>query len=197
MNATDPPAADFAAGSEPLFDVAAEPVPQVATAAAPSVASHAATDDAPAALRAAPLAVPNPHYARIGGAAGVESLVDRFYVHMGALPAAGTIRAMHPGDLAPVKAVLTRFLTEWMGGPQVYSKVRGEPRLRRRHLPFAIGAPERDAWIACMQRALDDAVADPDLRDELAQAFRRTADFIRNDRGTTHDHYRHHPTGRP
>jgi hemoglobin len=165
--------------------------------AAPSIASHAAAADAPADLRRAPLALHNPHFERIGGAAGVVLLVERFYHHMNTLPEAATILAMHPPDLGPVKAVLVRFLTEWTGGPQLYSRERGHPRLRRRHLPFSIGAAERDAWITCMTCALADTVADAGLREQLTQAFLKTANFLRNDEGTSHDHHRNHAAQEP
>jgi hemoglobin len=160
--------------------------------AAPSIASHAAVDNASASLRGDPLARHNPHFELIGGEAGIARLVERFYHHMKTLPEAATILAMHPHDLGPVKNVLVRFLTEWMGGPQVYSRERGHPRLRRRHLPFSIGAAERDAWITCMTRALTDTVADVGLREQLTQAFLKTANFLRNDEGTSHDHHRNH-----
>lgn len=155
---------------------------------APSIASHTTT---------APLATPNPHFARLGGEATIARLVAAFYAAMETRSDAVAIRAMHPADLAGAKGVLQRYLVEWTGGPALYSVERGHPRLRRKHLPFAIGAAERDAWLACMRDALAATVADPPLREELLAAFTRTADFIRNDEGSTHDHHRHDPVRRP
>ncbi len=125
----------------------------------------------------------NPHFAAIGGSESITCLVDRFYHHMDTLPVASRIRALHPAELAPVKAILVHYLTEWMGGPAVYSAARGHPRLRRRHMPFPIGEPERDAWMLCMRAALSEVVDDPVLRAELDAAFYKTADFIRNEPG--------------
>ncbi|MCW5695621.1 MAG: group II truncated hemoglobin [Bauldia sp.] len=119
-------------------------------------------------------------FARIGGQPAVDRLVDAFYARMSTLPEAAVIRAMHADDLGPVKDVLKSFLGQWMGGPPRYSEARGHPRLRARHLPFAIGAAERDAWMLCMTGALDEVVADPDLRGQLAAAFSRLADWMRN-----------------
>lgn len=133
----------------------------------------------------------NPHFAQLGGIAVIEQLVERFYALMDSLPEAAGIRAMHGPNLAPVKEVLVRYLTEWTGGPQVYSAERGHPRLRRKHLPFPIGAAERDAWMRCMTGALDELVADPELKNQLTRAFLKTADFIRNDKGSSHDHHSH------
>jgi hemoglobin len=128
----------------------------------------------------------NPHFARIGGEAAIRQLVDRFYHYMDALPEAADIRALHEPDLTHTKAVLVKFLIEWLGGPKTYSPERGHPRLRMKHSMFAIGPAERDAWMLCMTRAMDDVVSNAELRRELHQAFFKTADFIRNDQGSTH-----------
>ena len=67
-----------------------------------------------------------------------------------------------------------------MGGPQLYIQEYGHPMLRRRHLPFAISVSERDQWLLCMNRALQEVVADQTLREELATAFAGVADHMRN-----------------
>lgn len=130
----------------------------------------------------------NPHFERIGGEPVIARLVDRFYAHMSERPDAQGIRAMHGVDLTDVKRVLVNYLVEWMGGPQRYSVERGHPRLRRKHLAFAIGPAERDAWMNCMRAALQEVVTDDTLRSQLENAFFKTADFIRNDQGNPHEH---------
>lgn len=122
----------------------------------------------------------SPHFEMLGGQAAVVQLVDAFYRHMDARPDARGIRAMHEPDLASTKAVLVLYLCEWLGGPKEYSARRGHPRLRSRHSGFAIGAPERDAWLACMDAALGEVGAAPELRSELMAAFFKTADWMRN-----------------
>lgn len=136
--------------------------------------------------RSLPLIQRNPHFETIGGEAPIAQLVERFYFHMDALPEAAGIRAMHEPNLAHTKDVLVKFLIEWLGGPKVYSAERGHPRLRQKHISFPIGAAERDAWMLCMKRAMEDVVTDAGLRQQLEQAFFKTADFIRNDQGSTH-----------
>ncbi|SEQ75921.1 hemoglobin [Solimonas aquatica] len=136
----------------------------------------------------------NPHYQRIGGEAAVRALVEAFYEEMDGREQARGIRNMHPADLSAIKTTLVRYLSEWLGGPALYSTERGHPRLRKRHLPFAIGQAEVDAWMACMRAALTRCVTDPELQQTLALAFQRTADFIRNDFGSTH---LPHPHGKP
>lgn len=130
--------------------------------------------------KAIPQIQSNPHFAQIGGVDTITRLVDRFYFHMNTQPEAMTIRAMHAADLSETKAVLVQFLTEWLGGPKVYSSARGHPRLRQRHAMFAIGAAERDAWMLCMRLAMQEVIAQAELRQQLEQAFFKTADFIRN-----------------
>lgn len=132
-------------------------------------------------VRTAPIAVTaNPHFERIGGNAGVVRLVSAFYAAMDALPEARAIRSMHDDDLAETQRVLVRYLCEWLGGAKLYTEERGAPALRRRHLRFAVDEAARDAWLACMRRALDQACADAALRDELFAAFAKIADHLRN-----------------
>ena len=124
--------------------------------------------------------VSNPHYERLGGHEQVVRLVDAFYRAMDTLPEAAVIRAMHEPDLRATKAVLVKYLSEWMGGPKLYQPERGAPMLRRRHQPFRLDGAARDAWMACMKQALAEVCADAGLRDELEAAFFKVADFIRN-----------------
>lgn len=158
--------------------------PPAATTPAPSVSSTAEATQAESR---------NPHFNRIGGEAAISRLVEAFYHRMNTLPEAAGIRAMHGADLRPVKEVLARYLAEWMGGPALYSQERGHPRLRRKHLPFAIGPAERDAWMLCMRGALDEVVTDTELKQQLTSAFFKVADFIRNDKGNTHHDHHAHP----
>ncbi|MEW5789159.1 MAG: group II truncated hemoglobin [Pseudomonadota bacterium] len=120
------------------------------------------------------------HYQRIGGEAKVRQLVDRFYDHMDELPEVWGIRKLHAESLMGSREKLFDFLSGWMGGPQLYKDKHGEPFLRRRHLPFPIGDAERDQWMHCMTLALEEVVEDPQLRQELHQAFVKVADHMRN-----------------
>ncbi len=127
-----------------------------------------------------PPVITNPHYQLIGGEAGIRRLVDRFYALMDELPEARTIRALHAPDLSRAKERLFMFLSGWLGGPPLYAERFGHPRLRQKHLPFPIGEAERDAWMLCMTRALEEVVPDDNFRAQLTQAFFKTADFMRN-----------------
>ena len=119
-------------------------------------------------------------YERLGGEAAVRKLVDRFYDLMETLPEAGGIRALHPADLTGSRDKLFKFLSGWLGGPPLYEVEYGHPRLRARHLPFPIGAAERDAWLLCMEQALAKTEMEELLRMHLLQSLRNTADHMRN-----------------
>jgi hemoglobin len=119
-------------------------------------------------------------YEKLGGATGVRRLVDRFYDLMDTLPQAQGIRALHPADLSGSRDKLFKFLSGWLGGPPLYMQEFGHPMLRARHLPFPIGQAERDQWMLCMNRALDEFGLDALARLQLNQAFSKTADHMRN-----------------
>ena len=87
---------------------------------------------------------------------------------------------MHDPDTRLIRAKFFDFLSGWLGGPSRYVEKYGHPRLRARHLPFAIGVAERDQWLHCMNRALEQTPMDPALRAHLKQSFADTADFLRN-----------------
>ena len=119
-------------------------------------------------------------YALMGGKQGIDDLVDRFYDAMDTLPEARTIRAMHGPDLTVIRHVLKLYLGQWLGGPQDYSRERGHPMLRGRHLGFAIGMAERDAWMQCMDSALAQVHCEPEVRAHVRQAMANLADWMRN-----------------
>jgi len=123
---------------------------------------------------------PKTPYERLGGEQGVRRLVDRFYDLMELEPRYAALRAMHPTDLRESRNKLFWFLSGWLGGPDLYTPRFGHPRLRMRHFPYAIGAKERDDWLACMLQAMDELEIATDLYRQLHEAFAGTADWMRN-----------------
>jgi hemoglobin len=124
-------------------------------------------------------AEPTP-FERIGGQLTVDRIIDTFYDNMDTLPEAQVIRALHPEDLGATRVVLKKYLAEWLGGPPAYTQERGHPRLRARHLPFSIGDAERDAWMFCMRRAMEEVVTDEIAREWILQKLSGVADWMRN-----------------
>ena len=122
-------------------------------------------------------------YEMIGGEKGLRSLVDRFYDLMDTSPEAARIRSFHGRSLKQSREKLFMFLSGWSGGPQLYVDKFGHPRLRMRHMPFSIGNIERDQWLWCMNKALDESQIDPRVVEFLKAHFVETADFMRNVEG--------------
>jgi hemoglobin len=119
-------------------------------------------------------------YARLGGEPALHALVDRFYALMDELPEAYSVRRLHPESLAGSADSLFKFLSGWFGGPSLYIRERGHPRLRMRHHAYTIGAVERDEWLLCMRQALDEQVVDEALRAGVDRAFTDMAEHIVN-----------------
>lgn len=119
-------------------------------------------------------------YDLLGGEVGVRRLVDRFYDVMDSAPEAREIRALHAASLKQSREKLFMFLSGWSGGPQLYLEQIGHPRLRMRHMPFAIGVRERDQWLWCMERAIDAGDFDPAVVEYLKTRFAEAANFLRN-----------------
>jgi hemoglobin len=122
----------------------------------------------------------NSLYDLIGGETGLRSLVDRFYDLMDSLPEAKDIRAFHAKSLNQSREKLFMFLSGWSGGPALYVEKFGHPRLRQRHMPFSIGERERDQWLWCMNKALDESGFVPQVVEHLKSRFAEVADFMRN-----------------
>lgn len=127
-------------------------------------------------------------YARVGGFAFFERLVDAFYAGVAEDP---VLLALYPEapDLTGARQRLTLFLVQYWGGPTTYSDERGHPRLRLRHMPFRIGPTEREHWLRHMTAAVDHVVASladddrEEIRATLSNYFVPTAEQLRNDTG--------------
>jgi hemoglobin len=120
---------------------------------------------------------PRTVYAELGDD-GFDRLTRAFYA---GVSEDALLRPLYPdADLEPARQRLTLFLIQYFGGPTTYSDERGHPRLRMRHVPFSIGAAERDAWLRHMLAALDGLGVAPDTRDALARYFADAATFLMN-----------------
>lgn len=99
---------------------------------------------------------------------------------MDELPEAYGVRRMHPESLAGSADSLFKFLSGWFGGPPLYIRERGHPRLRMRHAPYSVGPTERDEWLLCMHQALAELVVDERLRAGVIRAFDDMASHLVN-----------------
>ena len=119
-------------------------------------------------------------YELIGGETGLRELVDRFYDVMDSAPEAKKVRAIHPEDLTNSRDKFFMFLSGWAGGPPLYMEKIGHPRLRQRHMPFPIGKAERDEWLWCMEKALQQMPFDEQLNEYMMGKFTEIANSMQN-----------------
>ncbi|WP_083279443.1 globin [Corynebacterium sp. HMSC05C01] len=75
------------------------------------------------------------------------------------------------------------FLVQYWGGPREYQAQRGNPMLRKRHFPFAIGEPEADRWLELMGKSMeqfdDDELPEP-YRAQMWNHMQRVAYMMIN-----------------
>jgi hemoglobin len=96
---------------------------------------------------------PKSLYERIGGAETIARLVASFYPRVQAHP---LLAPLFPEDITPVMEKQRLFLTQFLGGPALYSAKHGHPRLRKVHIQFPITPSRAQAWLSCMAEAMDE-----------------------------------------
>jgi hemoglobin len=112
------------------------------------------------------------------GEDGFARLVAAFYRQV---PHDDILGPMYPpGDLAGAEQRLRDFLVGRFGGPQRYIEQRGHPRLRARHMPFAIDAAGAQRWLQLMDAALEEAQLPADVDVALREFFQAVAQMMRN-----------------
>lgn len=121
-------------------------------------------------------------FALAGEEAGVRRLVDAFYEALEQDPAFARLRAIHATDLAPMRARLTDYLTQWMGGPKVYAERHpGRGCVVSAHAGFPIDAQMAEDWIACMRQAFAAAQVSDAFRAMVEPVMADMCQGLRND----------------
>ncbi|WP_373230296.1 globin [Cohnella sp.] len=103
-------------------------------------------------------------YEDIGGADAIRDIVTKFYPKVQAHP---LLSPLFPKDIDPVMEKQYLFLTQFLGGPSLYSDQYGHPMMRARHLPFPITPERAEAWLACMSAALAETTIPKPLQELL------------------------------
>ncbi|WP_217585919.1 globin [Lentibacillus saliphilus] len=116
-------------------------------------------------------------YDAIGGYETIDRLVTAFYNRVGNHP---LLTPIFPEDLTETARKQRMFLTQFFGGPKAYTEERGHPMMRRRHLPFPITPERRDAWLACMDAALEEAEVPEPYRTAMFEKLTMTANHMMN-----------------
>ena len=118
-------------------------------------------------------------YKMAGELAGLTKLVDDFYDIMNVIPESKNIRGMHPSDLAESRNKLVYFLSGWLGGPKLYSENFGKISIPFAHRHLSVGVEESEAWILCMQKAVENQPYEEPFKIYLIEQLRVPAERIR------------------
>lgn len=116
-------------------------------------------------------------YFRIGGEETLRQLVDNFYDLVFTHP---LISRLFKTEKEVIKEKQRLFLSQFLGGPPLYSEVYGHPRMRARHMPHPITEEDAYAWLECMAHAINALDLPHELKQELFARFPRTALFMVN-----------------
>lgn len=111
-------------------------------------------------------------YEDLGGAPALEKLVHVFYTLVAAHP---ELAPIFPDDLTETKEKQFKFLSQFLGGPDLYSQEYGHPMLRARHMPFPITPKRAEAWLACMEQAMDKVGVNGQVREFMTKRLTQTA----------------------
>lgn len=117
-------------------------------------------------------------YQAAGGLEGLTKLVKAFYNNMSTLSESKKIRDMHPTDLTESEQKLAYFLSGWLGGPKLYKEHYGGINIPQAHKHIPIGGEESEAWLMCMQKAVDVQHYDEAFKVYLMQQLRIPAQRI-------------------
>ena len=101
-------------------------------------------------------------YDNLGGEETIRRLVEAFYPRVQREPLLGPL---FPEDITPVMEKQFMFLSQFFGGPSLYSDAFGHPMMRARHLPFPVTQERAKAWLACMSAALEEIGVEEPLRE--------------------------------
>ncbi|MAD46651.1 MAG: globin [Oceanospirillaceae bacterium] len=121
-------------------------------------------------------------YLAAGGMDGLRHLTEQFYQFLDTLPEAAGVRAMYPEDTTESAERLACFLSGWLGGPALYREKYGEIVIPSFHRQWTIDASARDAWLQCMQLAVDQQSYAPAFKQYLMEQLSVPAERCRNSR---------------
>ena len=70
-----------------------------------------------------------------------------------------SLRPLFPHDMEEASQRSAAFFVGLLGGPPLYQRLYGPPRMRQQHLAFSIDAEAREIWLDCFRKTLVDAEA--------------------------------------
>ncbi|EKN68829.1 hypothetical protein BABA_12281 [Neobacillus bataviensis LMG 21833] len=107
----------------------------------------------------------------------LNRLVDAFYGLVAQHP---DLAPIFPNQFTEIARKQKQFMTQYLGGPPLYTEEHGHPMMRARHLPFPVTPTRATAWLACMKQAMDQINLQGSLRDEFYYRLTLTAQHMIN-----------------
>ncbi|KIL42247.1 globin [Gordoniibacillus kamchatkensis] len=107
----------------------------------------------------------------------IRKIVDAFYPKVAEHP---DLKPIFPDDLTPVADKQYLFLTQFFGGPPLYTEKYGHPMMRARHMPFPVTPKRAEAWLGCMRRALEEVIPSQEMREVILERLSGPAHFFVN-----------------
>jgi len=118
-------------------------------------------------------------YELIGGEKTIRKIVNHFYPKVQQHP---DLKDLFPEDITPVMEKQFMFLSQFFGGPALYTEQHGHPMMRARHMPFKINEKRALAWLSCMKEALQEIDLPPEIQAHLIERLSGPAfHFINSD----------------
>ena len=117
------------------------------------------------------------YYDKVGGHETFASIVGAFFCGVKSDP---ELLAMYSHDLEGAEQRLLQFFEQYWGGPMTYSRTRGAPRLKMRHMPYKITPRMRDRWLHHMHEAVTLAHLPGEEEFWMRDYIERAADFLVN-----------------
>ncbi|MFT6403810.1 MAG: hemoglobin [Marinomonas primoryensis] len=124
---------------------------------------------------------------KVGGIAGLQSLVEAFYRIMENTPEYRPLFDMHPNNLELTIDKLVSFLSGWMGGEKLFTKKYGPISLPQAHAHLIITEKEKAMWLNCMAAALDELGYPEDVKAYLLPKLEFPAERIRQVSAARHN----------
>ncbi len=117
-------------------------------------------------------------YDALGGRDGCRKLSEAFYARVSQDP---ILSPLFPKHIQCAINAFAAFLVQFLGGPNEYSEGRWWLSLHESHMRFKIGLKERNAWVKCMTKTLDNLPIEGPVRSTLRSFFEQSSAFLVND----------------
>lgn len=111
------------------------------------------------------------------GSDKLKQLIETFYSFVFT---SEKIAPLFQNDKEEIKEKQFLFLTQFLGGPALYTQKYGHPKMRQRHLPHPITEEAKQEWLRCMKLAIHELDLTEDIKISLYNCFPAVAQHMVN-----------------